>query len=122
MPLSASTRPVDHTRATRCVIAWLANDKPALDYALHEVMHDPVGTPGQIFALIDDLARLGNQVADDFADQAWSMLIARLSNDRSPKLHAEVHCSLVIRESTGPRQGLGAPQDIRARPALDPRG
>jgi LacI family transcriptional regulator len=62
------------------------------------------------------------QPADDFADQAWSMLIARLSNDRSPKLHAEVHCSLVIRESTGPRQGVAAPQDIRARPALDPRG
>ena len=58
------------------------------------------------------------QPAEDFADQAWSMLIARLSNDRSPKLHAEVHCSLVIRESTGPRQGAGAPQDI---PALVPQ-
>jgi LacI family transcriptional regulator len=44
------------------------------------------------------------QPADDFADQAWSMLMARLNNDRSPKLHAEVHCSLVIRESTAPHR------------------
>jgi LacI family transcriptional regulator len=42
------------------------------------------------------------QPAEDFADQAWSMLMARLNNDRSPKLHGEVHCSLVVRESTAP--------------------
>lgn len=42
------------------------------------------------------------QPSEDFADQAWSMLMARLNNDRSPKLHAEVHCSLIIRESTAP--------------------
>jgi hypothetical protein len=30
------------------------------------------------------------------------MLMARLNNDRSPKLHAQVHCSLVVRESTAP--------------------
>lgn len=42
------------------------------------------------------------QPAEDFADQAWSMLMARLNNDRSPKLHAEVHCSLIVRESTAP--------------------
>jgi LacI family transcriptional regulator len=42
-----------------------------------------------------------NQPAETFADEAWSMLMARLNNDRSPKLRAEVHCSLVIRESTG---------------------
>jgi LacI family transcriptional regulator len=40
------------------------------------------------------------QPVEAFADQAWSMLMARLNNDRSPKLRAEVHCSLVIREST----------------------
>jgi hypothetical protein len=28
--------------------------------------------------------------------------MARLNNDRSPTLHSEVHCSLVIRESTIP--------------------
>jgi LacI family transcriptional regulator len=43
-----------------------------------------------------------SQPAEDFADQAWSMLMARLNNDRSPKLHAQVHCSLVVRESTAP--------------------
>ena len=41
-----------------------------------------------------------SQPADDFADQAWSMLMARLNNDRSPTLRSEVHCTLVIREST----------------------
>jgi hypothetical protein len=37
-----------------------------------------------------------------------------LSNDRSPKLHAQVHCSLIIRESTGPCQEHGAHQAISA--------
>ena len=55
------------------------------------------------------------QPADDFADQAWSMLIARLNNDRSPKLHAEVHCSLVVRESTAPCRDRGT---IQAMPRI----
>jgi LacI family transcriptional regulator len=45
-----------------------------------------------------------NQPADTFADEAWSMLMARLNNDRSPTLSAEVHCRLVIRESTAPNR------------------
>jgi LacI family transcriptional regulator len=40
------------------------------------------------------------QPTDDFADQAWAMLMARLNNDRSPPLQSEVHCTLVVREST----------------------
>ena len=40
------------------------------------------------------------QPTDDFADQAWAMLMARLNNDRSPPLQNEVHSTLVIREST----------------------
>src|SRR5215469_8650797 len=40
------------------------------------------------------------QPTDDFADQAWAMLMARLNNDRSPPLQSEVHSTLVIREST----------------------
>jgi LacI family transcriptional regulator len=40
------------------------------------------------------------QPTDDFADQAWAMLMARLNNDRSPPLQSEVHASLVVREST----------------------
>jgi LacI family transcriptional regulator len=55
------------------------------------------------------------QPADDFADQAWSMLIARLNNDRSPKLHAEVHCNLVVRESTAPCRDRGT---IQAMPRI----
>ncbi len=42
------------------------------------------------------------QPTDDFADQAWAMLMARLNEDRSPTLQSEVHCSLEIRESTVP--------------------
>lgn len=45
------------------------------------------------------------QPTDDFADQAWAMLMARLNNDCSPALQSEVHCSLVIRESTIPYRG-----------------
>jgi LacI family transcriptional regulator len=40
------------------------------------------------------------QPTDDFADQAWAMLMARLNNDRSPTLHTEVDAILVVREST----------------------
>jgi LacI family transcriptional regulator len=52
------------------------------------------------------------QPAEDFADQAWSILMARLNNDRSPTLHSEVHCSLVIRESTIPYQGQAVNQAV----------
>jgi LacI family transcriptional regulator len=44
------------------------------------------------------------QPTDDFADQAWAMLMLRLNNDRSPTLKTEVHASLAIRESTIPYQ------------------
>ena len=40
------------------------------------------------------------QPTDDFADQAWAMLMARLNEDRSPTLQSEVHGTLVVREST----------------------
>jgi LacI family transcriptional regulator len=43
-----------------------------------------------------------DQPTDDFADQAWAILMARLNNDRSPTLQTEVHSSLVVRESTVP--------------------
>jgi len=42
------------------------------------------------------------QPTDDFADQAWAMLMARLNNDHSPALHTQVRASLVLRESTVP--------------------
>jgi LacI family transcriptional regulator len=42
------------------------------------------------------------QPTDEFADQAWAMLMTRLNNDRSPTLQSEVHYSLVIRESAVP--------------------
>jgi Periplasmic binding protein-like domain len=45
------------------------------------------------------------QPADDFADLAWAMLMARLNNDRSPALQSEVHADLVVRDSTIPYLG-----------------
>lgn len=42
-----------------------------------------------------------SQPADEFADEAWATLMTRLNKDRSPKLHSEVHCTLIPRESTG---------------------
>lgn len=41
-----------------------------------------------------------SQPADAFADEAWATLMSRLNKDRSPKLHREVHCRLIPREST----------------------
>jgi LacI family transcriptional regulator len=52
------------------------------------------------------------QPAEDFADQAWSILMALLNNDRSPLLHGEVHCSLVIRESTAPYRGQAVTEAV----------
>jgi LacI family transcriptional regulator len=47
-----------------------------------------------------------SQPAEDFADQAWSMLMARLNNDRSPTFRKEVHCTLIVRESTAQYHAL----------------
>lgn len=41
-----------------------------------------------------------SQPADAFADEAWGTLMTRLNKDRSPKLHREIHCKLIPREST----------------------
>src|SRR5258708_15918675 len=37
-----------------------------------------------------------SQPAADFADQACSMLMARLNNDHSRTFHQEVHCTLML--------------------------
>ena len=52
------------------------------------------------------------QPTDDFADQAWAMLMLRLNNDRSPTLKTEVHASLAIRESTIPYQERLTPEAV----------
>jgi len=59
-----------------------------------------------------------SQPADDFADQAWSMLMARLNNDRSPTLRSEVHCTLVIRETLA---AVRASRRKRSRAHSSPR-
>ena len=59
---------------------------------------------------------LEGDASDDFADHAWAMLMARLNNDRSPKLHKEVHCTLIVREST-----IKCAAKVRGGNALDAR-
>ena len=59
---------------------------------------------------------LEGDASDDFADHAWAMLMARLNNDRSPKLHKEVYCTLVVREST-----IKCAAKVRGGNALDAR-
>ena len=59
---------------------------------------------------------LEGDASDDFADHAWAMLMARLNNDRLPKLHKEVHCTLIVREST-----IKCAAKVRGGNALDAR-
>jgi len=59
---------------------------------------------------------LEGDASDDFADHAWAMLMARLNNDHSPKLHKEVHCTLIVREST-----IKCAAKVRGGNALDAR-
>ena len=73
--LTANTTPADRARATRLLLAWLAGDKYALNVVLDEVMADPTGTPGLIFALTDFTARLGHEYAPDFAGQLRASLL-----------------------------------------------
>jgi len=73
--LTANTTPTDQARSVRLQLAWIDGDKPALDYLLQEVMDDPVGVPGLIFALTDFTTRLGEQVAPDYADQLRAQLL-----------------------------------------------
>ena len=56
-----------------------------------------------------------SQPTDDFGDQAWVMLMARLNEDRSPTQHSQVSCRLVVRESTAPYR---APRASEVVPAL----
>ena len=68
---------------------------------------------------------LESDASDDFADHAWAMLMARLNNDRSPKLHKEVHCTLIVRESTikcAAKVGGGNAIDARASLPAKPFG
>jgi len=73
--LTANTTPTDQARSVRLQLAWINGDKPALDYLLDEVMNDPAGVPGILFALTDFTTRLGEQVAPDYADQLRTQLL-----------------------------------------------
>ena len=73
--LTATTRPVDESRCTRLIIAWLDGDKLALDTVLDEAMRDPVGTPGLLFTLTEFATSIGEQAAPDLRDQLRARLL-----------------------------------------------
>lgn len=73
--LTASTTTTDQTRFVRLQLAWMGGDKPALDYLMDEIMADPGGVPGILFAATDFTTRLGEQVAPDYADQLRTQLL-----------------------------------------------
>jgi hypothetical protein len=75
MRLTANTTPTDQARAVRLQLAWIGGDKYALDHVLQEVMDDPTGVPGLLFALTDFTTRLGEQFAPDYADRLRGQLI-----------------------------------------------
>ena len=78
--------------------------------SLKVISHLGIGLPKDISLLaFDDAEWLTalrpfistvSQPADTFADEAWATLMTRLNKDRSPKLHREVNCRLIPREST----------------------
>jgi len=72
--LRATTTRTDQDRAARLMLAWSYGDKPALDLTLDEVINDPVGTPGVLFALLDFTVRLGEQAAPDFRERLQARL------------------------------------------------
>lgn len=85
MPLSANTTPTDEARMLRSQLHWIDGDKAAFDYLLTEVMNDPTGAPGLLFAFCDFTTRLGLQAAPDYADQLRAQLLAheaRQDNDQ----------------------------------------
>lgn len=73
--LTANTSPTDQQRAHRLQLAWIDGDKYALDVVLQEVMGDPAGLPGLLFALVEFTTALGEQAAPDYADQLRAALI-----------------------------------------------
>jgi hypothetical protein len=75
MHLIANTRPLDMQRAHRLLIAFTTGDKLACDTVLSEAAHDPIGTPGLLFALAQFAASLGEQVAPDFTGQLRAELL-----------------------------------------------
>lgn len=81
MKLTATTRPLDHQRALRLLIAWATGDKLACDVVLEEVMDDPVGTPGLIFALAEFITQVGLQGSPEFPDQLRQLLIHDADTD-----------------------------------------
>lgn len=75
MRLSATTRPLDHQRATRLCIAWCDGDRLATDVVLAECMNDPAGTPGLLFALVESLTTVGEAATPAFADELRHLLL-----------------------------------------------
>ena len=84
MRLTASTRDVDKSRASRLLLAWLDGDKLALDVVLAEAMAGPVGVPGLLFALTGFAAELAERCVPDVRDQLRASLLPDLDDGGPP--------------------------------------
>ncbi|TSD62812.1 hypothetical protein [Aeromicrobium piscarium] len=81
--LTANVRPVDHTRSLRVLLAWLTGDKLALDYVLEEVMDEPAGVPGLLFALTGFTAELTDKCLPDAVEQLRASLAAQVGDEEA---------------------------------------
>lgn len=75
MRLRATTTKTDTTRCYRAMIAWLDGDKLALDALLDQAAHDPTGTPGLLFELLDAATSTAEALDPDVRDRLREALL-----------------------------------------------
>jgi hypothetical protein len=78
---TANLRPIDQARAGRLLLGWLRGDKLAIDTAVNEAAHDPIGTPGILFAMTTLSAELAVLIAPDNAEQQIEQALRRIAGD-----------------------------------------
>ncbi len=76
MKLIATTTDEDARRCYRLMIAWVDGDRLAMDIVLGEVMADPIGTPGLLFALVEFATDIGGRAVPGFREQLRAGLLA----------------------------------------------
>lgn len=78
---TANLRPADQQRAGRLLLGWLRGDRLAIDTAVNDAAHDPIGTPGILFAMTTLAAELARAVAPDNAEQQIEQALLRIAGD-----------------------------------------
>jgi ABC-type enterobactin transport system permease subunit len=78
---AANTRPLDQQRAGRLLLAWLRNDKVAIDAVLSETTRNPIGTPDLLFATTAIAAELAVAVVPDSAEEQIESALLRIASE-----------------------------------------